>query len=151
MKQFFLRITNMTTSQNSSPSFATFTNLPIFFWHREQQNPILAGMGNATSTIAGNLVAKCTNPLDNSPLNCSTTFTDGSNSTVAFFGNVPFGTFQPDPDVAGIGVRHILKTNNFKMLIRSRKLKDHNLIHCPERYSLALQLVDYRVTSGSTS
>ncbi|CZR68903.1 uncharacterized protein PAC_18804 [Phialocephala subalpina] len=60
-------------------------------------------MGNATSTLASHLVAECASPLANSSLNCLTTFKDDSNSTVAFFGNVALGAFQPDPDVAGIG------------------------------------------------
>jgi hypothetical protein len=71
-------------------------------------------MGNATSTLASNLAAECASPPANPPFNCSTTFTDSSNSTVAFFGNVAFGTFQADPDVAGIGVRRILKTWKFR-------------------------------------
>jgi hypothetical protein len=70
-------------------------------------------MGNATSTIASYLATDCASPLAKTPLNCLTTFTDSSNSTVAYFGNVAFGTFQADPDVAGIGVCRTLNTWKF--------------------------------------
>ena len=62
-------------------------------------NAILALAGRVSASIIGQCAAA------DLPLNCETAFTDSTNTSVASFGNVTFGSFEADPDIAGIGVR----------------------------------------------
>ncbi|KAH8898732.1 hypothetical protein GQ53DRAFT_816963 [Thozetella sp. PMI_491] len=64
-------------------------------------------MGNATSTyvsgLASDEIARCASPAMNHAINCSTAFTNDTNLNVSYFGNVTFGQFEGDPDIAGTG------------------------------------------------